>query len=211
MIFITNPFNPTGSTITRKEFVAFSKHVPDDVMIVVDEAYIEFVRDDAVYNSLKNPLQDARVVTLRTFSKAYGLAGFRVGYGIMDAEIAEILNRIRQPFNVNTLGQAAAIAALDDDIFLKKSIQTTHAGIDFLRDRLENMGLYCLPTQSNFLMIDLKRDATQVFEQMLKSGVIVRSMRSYGFDTFLRVNTGTKTENTVFINVLKKVLTTKDA
>ncbi|MBU1340390.1 MAG: histidinol-phosphate transaminase [Proteobacteria bacterium] len=206
LIFITNPFNPTGSTITEGEFKEFSRKVPDDVILVVDEAYIEFVRDDAVYNSLKNPLHDPRIVTLRTFSKAYGLAGFRVGYGIMDSEIAEILNRIRQPFNVNTLAQVAAVAALEDEQFLKKSIRTTHEGIDFLSDELKALGIYSLPTQSNFMMLDLKTDATQVFQEMLKLGVIVRSMKSYGFDTFLRVNTGTKKENMTFIAALKKVL-----
>ncbi len=112
MVFITNPFNPTGSTITDDEFETFIKKVPEDVLVIVDEAYIEFVRDDTVYNSLKDPLTDPRIVSLRTFSKAYGLAGFRVGYGIMDAAIAEILNRIRQPFNVNSLAQVAATAAL---------------------------------------------------------------------------------------------------
>lgn len=206
LIFITNPFNPTGSTVTYDEFDEFAKQVPEDVIIIVDEAYIEFVRNDAVYNSLKNPLQDPRVVTLRTFSKAYGLAGFRVGYGIMDSEIAQILNRIRQPFNVNTLAQAAAFAAIDDEQFLNKSIQTTHDGLDFLFEALGNLGLLCLPTQSNFLMIDLKTDATRIFEEMLKLGVIVRSMKSYGFDSFLRVNTGTKEENIIFIQALKKVL-----
>jgi histidinol-phosphate aminotransferase len=206
MIFITNPFNPTGSTITRDEFNEFSKQVPDDVIIVVDEAYIEFVRDDAVYNSLENPLQDPRIVTLRTFSKAYGLAGFRVGYGIMDCRIAEILNRIRQPFNVNSLAQVAAVAALDDEDFLNKTIQTIHHGLDFLFDELGAMKIHCLPTQSNFLMLDLKTDATTVFERMLKHGVIVRSMKSYGFGTFLRVNTGTREENIAFIKALKKVL-----
>lgn len=206
LIFITNPFNPTGRTISYDEFNEFSQKVPDDVIIVVDEAYIEFVRNEEVYQSLKTPLQDPRIVTLRTFSKAYGLAGFRVGYGIMDAEIAEVLNRIRQPFNVNTLAQAAAVAALEDDEFLKKSIKATHDGLDFLSEELAGIGIECLPTQSNFLMMDIKTDAARVFEQMLKHGVIVRSLKSYGFDTFLRVNTGTREENRAFIRALKKVL-----
>ncbi len=206
LIFITNPFNPTGSTITYDGFSEFSQKVPEDVIIVVDEAYIEFVRDNSVFNSLKEPLQDSRVVTLRTFSKAYGLAGFRVGYGIMDCEIAEILNRIRQPFNVNTLAQAAACAAIGDEQFLNTSIQTTHDGIDYLFEAITSLGIHCLPTQSNFLMMDLKTDATKVFEKMLQLGVIVRSMKSYGFGTFLRVNTGTKKENMAFITALKTVL-----
>jgi len=210
MVFVTNPFNPTGSTITREQFLAFSEKLPRDVIIVVDEAYIEFVRDKSVFNSLDDPLKDPRVVTLRTFSKAYGLAGFRIGYGIMDGEIAQILNRIRQPFNVNTLAQVAGEAAIQDEKFLNKSIQTTHEGIDYLECALAKMGLAPLPTQSNFLMVDLKTDATKVFNEMLGHGVIVRSMKSYGFATFLRVNTGTQEENQIFIKALKQVLGKKD-
>ncbi|OGR31617.1 MAG: histidinol-phosphate transaminase [Desulfobacula sp. RIFOXYB2_FULL_45_6] len=206
MIFITNPFNPTGSTISYFEFNAFLAQVPDDVIVILDEAYIEFVRDETVYDSLQKPLVDPRIVTLRTFSKVYGLAGFRVGYGIMDSEIAEVLNRIRQPFNVNTLAQAAAVAAIEDDVFFRKTIATIHEGIDFLFAELDMLGLRCLPTQSNFLMVDLKKDATKVFEEMLKLGVIIRSMKSYGFDTFLRITAGTKEENAIFIDTLKKVM-----
>ena len=172
----------------------------------MDEAYIEFVRDETVYDSLRSPLVDPRIVTLRTFSKVYGLAGFRVGYGIMDSEIAEVLNRIRQPFNVNTLAQAAAVAALEDEDFFKKTVKTIHEGIDYLFSELGALGLICLSTQSNFLMVDLKTDATKVFEELLKLGVIVRSMKSYGFDTFLRVNSGTPKENIIFIESLKEVI-----
>lgn len=206
LIFITNPFNPTGSTISYDEFDVFSKKVPDDVIIVMDEAYIEFVRDDKVYNSLADPLKDPRIVTLRTFSKAYGLAGFRVGYGIMDAQIAEVLNRIRQPFNVNGLAQAAAVVALEDQEFLKTSIDATHQGLDYLQAALGQIGIDCLPTQSNFMMFDIKVPATPVFEEMLKSGVIVRSMKSYGFETYLRINSGTYKENSLFIKSLEKIL-----
>jgi histidinol-phosphate aminotransferase len=124
----------------------------------------------------------------------------------MDTEIAEILNRIRQPFNVNSLAQVAAEAALDDVVFFNKSIQAAHEGLDFLFSALETMGIRCLPTQSNFLMADLETDATQVFEELLKQGVIVRSMHSYGYDTFIRVNAGTKQENSVFVQALKRVL-----
>lgn len=206
MIFITNPFNPTGSTISYAEFQEFSAKVPEDVIIVMDEAYIEFVRDENVYDSLKKPLEDPRIVTLRTFSKAYGLAGFRVGYGIMNSEIAEVLNRIRQPFNVNGLAQAAAIAAIEDDKFLKKSVDITHQGLDYLKSALEQMGIECLSTQSNFMMFDIRTPATPVFEKMLKLGIIVRSMKSYGFDTFLRINAGTMEENELFVDALGQIL-----
>jgi histidinol-phosphate aminotransferase len=206
MVFITNPFNPTGSVITREAFAAFAGKIPSDVLIVVDEAYVEFVRDSDVFNSLDQPLQDPRIVTLRTFSKAYGLAGFRIGYGIMDKDVANILNRIRQPFNVNGLAQVAAEAALADQNFLRRSIDTIHQGIDFLTRELTAMGFAPLPTQANFLMVDVKTDATRLFTQLLTHGVIVRSMKAYGFDTFLRINAGTREENQAFITALKVVL-----
>lgn len=206
MIFITNPFNPTGSTISKEIFHMFLNKVPAGVLVIVDEAYIEFVRDPDVFNSLQNPLADPQIVTLRTFSKAYGLAGFRIGYGVMDKTVAEVLNRIRQPFNVNSLAQAAAVAALEDEAFLKESVAAIHCGLDFLFTELNRLGLNCLPTQSNFLMVDLKTDASDVFEKMIRQGVIVRSMKSYGFETFLRVNTGTPEENKRFISGLETVL-----
>jgi len=206
MVFITNPFNPTGATLTAEEFMDFSARVPEDVLIIVDEAYIEFVRDNRVYNALADPLADARIVTLRTFSKAYGLAGFRIGYGIMDQEIARILNRIRQPFNVNSLAQVAAKAAFEDQDFLNYSITAIHQGLDYLIKELTAMGLTVLPTQSNFFMVDVAQEAAGVFQAMLKEGVIVRSMASYGFDTFLRINAGTPEENRACIHALKRVL-----
>lgn len=206
MVFVTNPFNPTGTAITRGAFQAFAAKIPSDVLIVVDEAYMEFVRDPQVFNSLENPLQDERIVTLRTFSKAYGLAGFRIGYGIMNKEAAMILNRIRQPFNVNGLAQAAAQAALADQIFLHHTVDIIHQGIDFLTAELSALGLTPLPTQANFLMVDVKTDAETIFQKLLRQGVIVRSMKSYGFDTFLRVNAGTWEENQAFVSALKSVL-----
>jgi histidinol-phosphate aminotransferase len=209
MIFITNPFNPTGSVVTQQEFEAFCARVPDDVLIVVDEAYIEFVRDDAVYNSLTVPLADPRIVTLRTFSKVYGLAGFRVGYAVMDRQVAAVLNRVRLPFNVNALAQAAAAAALEDVTFLNRTIRETHEGIDFLTEQFQRMNLRSLSTQSNFMMVDVKKDASTVIEQMLCLGVIVRSMKPYGYQTWLRVNTGTKQENRKFVRSLEKVLNTE--
>lgn len=204
LIFLTNPFNPTGSIITRAEMDTFMAAVPDDVIVVVDEAYIEFAVADEIYNSLDTPLADPRIVTLRTFSKAYGLAGFRVGYGIMDAEICGILQRIRQPFNVNALAQAAACAALDDGDFLEQSVKKTGIELQFLTRELTKMGYPVLPTQSNFIMVDIKADATTIFTDLLPLGVIVRSMKSYGFDTYLRINAGTRDENRTFLSALKQ-------
>ncbi len=206
MVFVTNPNNPTGTTFTTDEFQGLMAKLPEDILVVVDEAYIEFVRDTAAFNCLSTPLSDSRLVCLRTFSKAYGLAGFRVGYGIMDEEIAQILHRVRQPFNVNSLAQVAAAAALDDEEFLEKSLSTMHQGIDFLREELLKMGVTSFPTEANFFLIDVGQDATEVFNDMLKHGVITRSMKSYGYDTFLRISAGLEEENRLFLNALKKVL-----
>ena len=207
MIFITNPNNPTGSHITGEAFADFMKEVPENVLVIVDEAYIEFARDKAIFNALAEPLKDPRIISLRTFSKAYGLAGFRVGYGIMDSVVAEILQRVRQPFNVNALAQVAAVAALDDHEFLDKSIQTMHQGIDFLRSELTGMGIQSFPTQANFFLLDIRRDASTVFQEMLAKGVIVRSMKSYGFDTYLRISAGLEAENRRFLDVLEPLST----
>ncbi|MBF0412184.1 MAG: histidinol-phosphate transaminase [Desulfamplus sp.] len=233
MIFLTNPNNPTGSHFTTTEFDAFMAKIPSDVMVIVDEAYIEFARDPNIFNSLnvenrlRNsllnrtevidlesvstareiiPLVDSRVISLRTFSKAYGLAGFRVGYGIMDSEIVSVLHRIRQPFNVNSLAQIAAAAALDDYGFFELGIKTMHKGIDYLVKELSAMGIKTFPTQANFFLLDVKRDATEVFKEMLRYGIITRSMKSYGFPSCLRISAGLPNENRAFIEALKKVI-----
>lgn len=206
MVFVTNPFNPTGAVITRDEFSRFSDQLPDNVLIIVDEAYIEFVRNDQVFNSLDNPLSDPRIVTLRTFSKAYGLAGFRIGYAVMDTSVAQILNRIRQPFNVNALAQVAAQAALEDTQFLSQTLDGIHQGIDFLTDNLTQLGLDVLPTQANFFMVDVKTDSRAVCKKMLKKGVVLRSLASYGYETFLRINAGTQDENQKCVDALAAVL-----
>ncbi len=206
MVFVTNPFNPTGAVVSRDAFAQFCADLPENVLIIVDEAYIEFARDPAVYNSLSEPLADPRIVTLRTFSKAYGLAGFRVGYGIMDSEVAGILHRIRQPFNVSGLAQAAGIAALADEAFLQKSIGLVHEGMEFFTREFTRLGLSFLPSQANFIMVDLKQDATAVFQAMLRQGVIVRSLKSYGFETFLRITMGMPEENQRCLRALEQVL-----
>ena len=205
LVFVTNPFNPTGAAITKDEFLRFADQLPDNVLIIVDEAYIEFARDNSVYNALDVPLTDPRIVTLRTFSKAYGLAGFRIGYGVMDKAVAEVLNRIRQPFNVNTLAQAAAQAALEDTQFLSKTLAGTHQGIDFLTQKLTAHGFDVLPTQANFFMVNVKQNSRDICEKLLKKGVVVRSLASYGYDTYLRINAGTQSENQRCLDALISV------
>lgn len=206
MIFLTSPNNPTGMIIRRKEFDRFIEGIPPEVVIVLDEAYIEFATDAECLKGLDYLDSGRAIVTLRTFSKIYGLAGLRIGYGVMPEEMTSLLNRVRQAFNTNSLAQIAATAALDDDEFLQKTLTTIRDGLKFLYAALDDMGVSYFPTQSNFFLIDVKQSADEVFKRMLKQGVIVRSMSSYGFPQYIRINAGLPAENERFIEAFKKVL-----
>ena len=206
MIFLCNPNNPTGTIITKKDFETFIKEISDEIIVVVDEAYIEFVRDQNCAVSFEYMDDMTPLVTLRTFSKVYGLAGLRIGYGVMPVEMADILNRIRLPFNTNSLAQAAAAAALEDKIFFEKVISLVHEGLDSLYDALDNLGVNYFPTQTNFFLIDVRKDADEIYEDMLRKGVIVRSMKSYGYPNYIRVNVGLHEENIRFLKALEKNL-----
>ncbi|MDA8141938.1 MAG: histidinol-phosphate transaminase [Desulfobacteraceae bacterium] len=206
MIFICNPNNPTGTVVGRSEFEAFLSALPQDVLVVVDEAYYEFVRDSRCASGISFLGSKPMVATLRTFSKAYGLAGLRVGYGVMDAALAELLQRVRMPFNVNSLAQVGATAALDDEAFLKKSLEVVHQGLDFLYAQLKKRGLRSYASQANFFLIDVQRPADEVFERLLHHGVIVRSMRAYGYPRFIRLSVGLPEENQRFLTALDQVL-----
>ncbi len=206
IIFLTHPNNPTGAPLYREEFEAFLDRVPRDVIVVVDEAYIEFLRAENCVNGLDYIDGEKPVVVLRTFSKAYGLAGLRIGYGVMPARVAEVLNRIRQPFNTSLLAQAGAAAALDDVEFLEKTVRLVHEGLDYLHEKLSRLGLKSYPSQANFLMFRSPMPADDLFEAMLRKGVIVRSMRSYGFLDHIRVNVGLPEENRRFIRTLEEIL-----
>ncbi|MCP4749084.1 MAG: histidinol-phosphate transaminase [Desulfobacteraceae bacterium] len=205
LIFICNPNNPTGTIVKRTEFEQFLKKVPPNVIVVVDEAYIEFTRDASCAKGLDYLKTTPAVVTLRTFSKAYGLAGLRIGYGVMPIELAQLLHRIRMPFNVNCLAQAAACAALDDVEFLRKTIDITHQGMSFLHDELEQRKINFFDSQANFFLIDVSRQAKQVFKDMLKQGVIVRPMTAYGFPNYIRINIGLPAENQRFLKGLDRI------
>ena len=206
MVFVNTPHNPTGSLVTRSELEAFIGLLPEHVLLVLDEAYIEFVRDPAGPDSLDYVKAGRPVVGLRTFSKVYGLAGLRIGYGLMAVEVAGVLNRVRQPFNVSLPAQAAAAAALDDAEFLRDTLRVVHQGVDYLHAALTEMGLECRPTQSNFLMFRVPGDARRVFEGLLDRGVIVRPLASYGYPDRIRVNAGLPEENRRFIESLRQVL-----
>jgi histidinol-phosphate aminotransferase len=206
LIFICNPNNPTGTMVTQAAFEAFLAALPAGVAVVLDEAYIEFVRDPSCARGLSFLSGEPTVVTLRTFSKIYGLAGLRVGYGVMPEPLAQLLNRIRMPFNVNSLAQVAAVAALDDTEFFDKTTALIHDGLDFLFAELGNRGLRCFPTQTNFFLIDMQHDAKAVFERFLRQGVIVRAMSAYGFPNYIRINVGLPEENRRFLAALDRVM-----
>jgi histidinol-phosphate aminotransferase len=207
LVFICNPNNPTGGIVRREAWEHFLAHLPPSAAVVLDEAYIEFARDPACPRGVDYLEEGGRtVITLRTFSKLYGLAGLRVGYGIMPKALAEALNRVRAPFNVNSLGQVAAAAALRDAEFVARTLKTVHEGLDYLYHALGRMGLGCHPTQTNFFLLELGRDAQTVFEKLLRRGVIVRCMRSYGFPQCIRITVGKPEENRRFVDCLKEVL-----
>ena len=206
LVFLTNPNNPTGTCITKSDFEAFLLHIPENVVVVVDEAYIEFVRDPDCMQGISYALEERPVVVLRTFSKAFGLAGLRVGYGIMPESIALLLHRVRQPFNVNTPAQAAAAAALDDHDFLEQSLEVVHQGLDYISRRLDSLNIRHFPSQANFMLIDVGTSADEVYNRLLRKGVIVRSMTSYGFPQYIRVSVGLPEENTRFVDALQDVL-----
>jgi histidinol-phosphate aminotransferase len=206
LVFVTNPHNPTGSIISRQALEIFIEALPANIVLVIDEAYIEFVRDRNCPNSIDYINSDRLVVGLRTFSKAYGLAGLRIGYGFMPSRLAGILHRVRQPFNVNSLGQVAAGAALEDEGFLKDTVQLVHEELDFLFAALDECGIRYSRSQANFFLIHVEKNADAVFEDLLKLGVIVRSMTSYGYPDCIRVNVGLHHENIRLLEALKKVL-----
>jgi histidinol-phosphate aminotransferase len=210
LIFIANPNNPTGTYVTKYEVEEFINALPSGVVVVFDEAYNAFIDVDDYPDSLSYLKKKKNIVILRTFSKAYGLAGLRLGYAIAAPELTAYLERIRQPFNVNLLAQVAGLAALDDKDFLKRTRRLTLEGKDFIYQELSRMGLGYVLSVANFILIDVGRDSREIFKSMLKFGVIVREMGQYGLANFIRVTIGTEKENRRFLRVLRKVIREKN-
>jgi histidinol-phosphate aminotransferase len=206
MVFVGNPNNPTGTAVKPVELTAFMNALPDDVIVVIDEAYIEYVPPEMIPDSLQFVRQGRPVMVLRTFSKIYGLAGLRVGYGMAPPPMIELLERIRAPFNVSALAQCAALAALDDDAHVSSSRQVNELGKTYLSGELDRLGLECPPSVANFLLIDLKQDGRVVSDALLRMGVIVRPLGGATLKTHIRVTIGTPQENERFIEALKRVL-----
>ncbi|MCY4390404.1 MAG: histidinol-phosphate transaminase [Desulfurellaceae bacterium] len=204
IIFLDNPNNPTGTIYTRADWEAFLERVPPNVVIVVDEAYFEFV-DDADYpDSLAYHSDERVLVTLRTFSKICGLAGVRVGYGISSPEVIDALNRIRQPFNVNTLAQVGALAALDDTEHIRRTQDNNRHGLAYLRRELDRLGIAYAPSWGNFLLVKVGPGVSQ---QLLPQGIIIRPMEGYGYPGYARVSVGLAEENERFIAAMEKLQT----
>ncbi len=207
MIFINNPNNPTGTVIRKADFDSFLKAVPPHTVIVLDEAYIEFAATGDTPKGFDYIHQSGpHVIVARTFSKAYGLAGLRIGYGAMEPAVADPMHRVRQPFNTSTLAQVAALAALDDEEFLHETRRVVAEGLAFLRGEINRLGLHYVPTQSNFLLIETPIEARAVSETMLRHGVIIRPMNAYGLPNHIRVNVGLPEENKRFIEALSRAL-----
>ena len=202
LVFIANPDNPTGTYVTISELEAFLRGLPEQVVVVMDEAYYEFV-DAKDYPRTVNYLNEAPLIVTRSFSKAYGLAGLRVGYGLARPPLIRAMDAVREPFNVNALAQAAAVAALDDAAFLRRTRRMTEEGRRYLARQLSGLGLRVVPSVTNFLLVDVGPGASSIAKGLLRKGVIVREMSAWKLQGFLRVTIGTMPENRRFLNVLK--------
>lgn len=205
VVFLANPNNPTGTYFTKAEFDAFLSRMPEHVIIALDEAYVDFI-DAADYPNGLAYFRDHNVIVLRTFSKAYGLAGFRIGYGVARPEIITYLNKIRQPFNVNALAQCAANAVLDDTDYLQRSQTLAREGKAYFYTELRRLGLEYVESATNFILVDIKRDSKEFFEACLRSGVIIRDMKAYGLDECVRITIGLPEENKKTIAVIEEIL-----
>ena len=206
IVYLANPNNPTGTMFRKESFERFIDRVPADVLIIVDEAYFEYIDDPAYPDStIYQPGRD-NLVTLRTFSKIYGLAGLRIGYAIGPAEIIEDVNRIRPPFNANSLAQVAALAALDDTDHVRKSREENRRGLDYLEKAITGMDLEVVPSWANFILVGLPIDGKMFFEALLNEGVIVRPLAPYGLPGHIRISVGTQAENERLVQAMKIVL-----
>ncbi|MFQ5656920.1 MAG: histidinol-phosphate transaminase [Candidatus Methylomirabilales bacterium] len=206
VIFLGNPNNPTGTCVSPTLLNDFVQELPRDVIVVVDEAYREYVPRYLQPDLLRYVREGRYIATLGTFSKAYGLAGLRIGYGVAPAEMVEILNRVRQPFNVNALAQRAAVAALDDAAHLEETIRVAEEGRRSLQARFAELGLSFVPSVANFVLVDVGASGAAVAGALLRKGVIVRSMEGYGLPTYIRVTVGTARENAQVVHALTEVL-----
>jgi histidinol-phosphate aminotransferase len=206
LVFICNPNNPTGTIVSQEWFNHFLSKLPNRVIVVLDEAYGDFVEDPFYPNGLDYIKERRQVILLRTFSKVYGLAGLRIGYALGREDLVDCLYRVRDPFPVHRLAQVAAVAALKDMDHAVRSIQLVYEGKRYLYKKLDQLGLSYIPSQANFIFIDFKRDSEEVFQALLREGIIIRPGKMWGYPTFARVTIGRMEHNEKFIRALKKIL-----
>jgi histidinol-phosphate aminotransferase len=208
VVFIGNPNNPTGSCVPPHEIAAFVEALPEKVIVLFDEAYREYLSDELQPDTVRYAKEGRSVIALRSFSKIYGLSGLRIGYAIATPDCIALLNKARQPFNVNALASAAALAALDDVAHVVSSKRLNEAGKQYLYQAFEELRLRYVPTAANFILVDVERDGEQAVRALTEKGVAVCSLVRYGLRTSLRVTIGTHRENERFIAALREVLTT---
>ena len=209
LIFIDNPNNPTGTYLEPEKLYSFINSLPEHVILVLDEAYVDFMDLDKwvdVPSLIKNQAGRCGIVSLRTFSKAYGLSGLRVGFGLMAEEIVTCLHKVRQPFNVNSLAQVGALAALGDDGFYQQTLLKNRQGMKLLMKEIKGLGCVPFDSQTNFFLIDVQGNADRLYTEMLYKGVIIRSMSAYGYPHYIRVTVGTTAENERFLKALSDSL-----
>ena len=206
VIFIANPNNPTGTMVTKDETERFMKRVPDHVLVAFDEAYYEYVDRSDYPQTLPYVYEKRNVIITRTFSKIYGLAGLRVGYAIAKPEIIETMNRVRQPFNCNSLAQVAARAALKDVEHVRRSQQINAIGKAYLYDAMNELGLEYVESEGNFILVHFDRVGQEVADALMRKGIIVRPVAGYGFPNSVRVTIGVPDENARFVRALNEVL-----
>ncbi len=210
LVFVANPNNPTGSYLQPAEIESFLQAVPANVVVVLDEAYNEYLAPEQRYDAIAWVKRFPNMILSRSFSKAYGLAGLRIGYGVAQPALTDLLNRIRQPFNVNSLAQAAAIAAFQDSAFLQQGYEVNRAGYLQLTQAFTEMGLTYLPSAGNFVLVKVGEDdeaGVRVNLALLKRGIIVRPVGNYGLPKWLRISIGLPEENAAFINAFREILT----
>jgi histidinol-phosphate aminotransferase len=205
IVFLANPNNPTGTFVTADRVQAFIESVPADVVVLLDEAYNEYLEPSLRFDSTKWLRAHPNLIISRTFSKAFGLAGLRVGFGLAQTELTDLMNRVRQPFNVNSIAQAAAVAVLGDQAYLEKSYALNRQGLQRMQSAFDEMGLEYVPSYGNFVLVRVG-DAAAVYERLLRAGVIVRPVAGYGLPEWLRVSIGLPAENEAFLSALAAAL-----
>ena len=206
LVFVCNPNNPTGTIVKKAELDKFVSQLPDFTILILDEAYFEFASDKDYPDGLDYIKQGYNVISLRTFSKIYGIAGLRIGYALGCPEFIAALNRVREPFPVSRVAQAAALAALEDEEYRERVLKNNREGKAYLYNEFQKLGLPYAPSQTNFVFVDLKNDCERVFQDLLKKGIIIRPGNLWNYHTFVRISVGTMEQNRRAIEALKGCL-----